>query len=67
MRAGHAGAAQRLSVGRARDAETLHVDAGGEDVDEAAEVAEGGARVSTLVDGADGDGALGGGRGVIGS
>lgn len=67
MRAGHGRAAQRLGGGYAIDSNTLHVDTGGKDVDEAPKVAERGARVGALVDGADGDGAFSRSGGVVGS
>lgn len=66
MRARHAGTAESLSRSGAADAQALDVDAGGEDVDGLAEVAEGGLSVAGLVDGADRDGAGRGGGAVVG-
>lgn len=65
VRARHARPAQGLGGGGRLDADALNVDAGGKDVDELAKVAERGAAVGGLVDGADGDGAAGGGGAVV--
>lgn len=65
MRARHARPTQGLRGGGGLDAHALDVDAGSKDVDKLAKVAEWGAAVSGLVDGADGDGATGGGGAVV--
>src|SRR5690606_26890511 len=56
---GHAGAAQGVGGPVAPDTDALHVDAGGEDVDELSKVGEAGDPVVGLVDGADSDGGVG--------
>lgn len=65
VRARHARAAQGLCGCGGLDAHALDVDARGKDVDKLTKVAEGGAAVGGLVDGADGDGTASRGGAVV--